>query len=581
MSEPIKITPDMTVREVNARYPGCREVFNKHGMGGCGGQFGPPEPIEFFAKAHHISMTELIADLEVAAASGAGAALETEDEKLSGRIYKRFVKAALFFTLTLGTLWGVINLTVIALNRSFQAPNYSAVQSHGHAQTFGWVGLFVMGVAFYTIPKFKGANLRSHKLASATLPLVFVGIIARAVAQPLAANPTYGLIATASSVVELAAICIFSALMLDVVRRSTQAVEFYDKFVCAGLVWFLVVGALNVAAMLYLWRAHDNIVPPAYNLPILHVQVFGFIVNFILGVSLRILPHFMGIRPPLERAANAAFWLYNTGVVLRVLGQPPVVSAVLELGGAALCVHALGVFSRPVESVEIAGVDNSYTRFVRLGYVWFLATGAMVVGGDIYQLLTGSLPPPAYVGAYRHAITVGFISTLMMGVAYRVLPIFNGTELYSAKAMRVSFWLLAIGNIFRVGWQLGTLSGSAIAFAGAGLSGYLELAAMAVFSWNIIKTLCDAPDTFLEDHVVTPRTRVADILDIYPQARLALIEAGFTHMADMPRPPRFVTLGFAAGRHGLDPGEVAEKLNETIHQWCGSTGQFEEVTQNG
>ena len=140
----------MTVREIKAKYPGCREVFTRYGMGGCGGQFGPPEPINFFAKAHNVSVDELIADLKAAAASGAQAARETDDEKLSGKMYKWFVKAALLFTLTLGTVWGVWNLTVIALNRSFEIPNYSAVQGHGHAQTFGWVGLFVMGVAYYT-----------------------------------------------------------------------------------------------------------------------------------------------------------------------------------------------------------------------------------------------------------------------------------------------------------------------------------------------------------------------------------------------------------------------------------------------
>ncbi|MCL5105050.1 MAG: NnrS family protein [Armatimonadetes bacterium] len=567
MSKTIRITLEMTVREVNAKYPGCREVFNRHGMGGCGGQFGPPEPINFFAKAHNVSVDELIADLKAAAAFGAEGARETDDEKLSGKMYKWFVKAALIFTLTLGTVWGVWNLTIIALSRSFEAPNYSAIQSHGHAQTFGWVGLFIMGVAYYTIPKFKGANLRFLKIAVGTLPLMMIGIIMRAIAQPLATNPVYGFMGFAASIAEIIAIGIFVALMLDVVCRSEQAIEFYEKYIYAGLVWFLVVGGLNISATFYLWGTHSDIIPPIYNLRILHTQVFGFIANIILGVSLRTLPNFMGLRQPLEKPANAAFWLYNAAVTLRVIGvEPFAMSAALELAGAALFVYSLGVFTKPVAAVEIEGVDNSYTRFVRLGYFWLLITGIMVLGGDIYQLLTGNLPPHAYIGAYRHAITVGFISTLMMGVAYRVLPIFNGTQLYSSRAMRISFWFLAIGNLFRVGWQLGTLSGSTVAFAGAGLSGYLELTAMVIFSWNIVKTLRETQDTFLEDHVVTPATHVADILDIYPQARSVLIDAGFSHMAAIPRPPRFVTLEFAANRHGVDPEEIAEKLNRIIHR---------------
>jgi uncharacterized protein involved in response to NO len=567
MSKTVTITPEMTVREVNAKYPACREVFNKHGMGGCGGQYGPPEPIDFFAKAHGVVMDELIADLKAAAEAGTGGAGETEDDKLSGKIYKKFVKMAVFFTLSFGTVWGVQNLTLIALHRSFDAPYYAAIQAHGHAQTFGWVGIFIMGVAYYTIPKFKGSPLRFLKLALFTLPLMAVGIIARSASQPFALDPSFGFVTLAGSVVEMAAIAIFVFLMLDVVFRSEQKVEFHEKYIYSGLVWFLVVGGLNIAGTWYLWRHAANIIPPDQNLRILHAQVFGFIVNVILGVSLRILPNFMGLRQPLEKQASVAFWLFNIGVALRVVGVSPLaISSTFELAGILLFVNSLGVFAKPVTTVAIQGVDNAYTWFVRLGYFWLVVTGLMILGGDLYQLLTGHLAAHQYVGAYRHAVTVGFISTVMIGVAYRVLPIFNGTELYSPKAMRVSFWLLAIGNLFRVGWQLGTLTGSVVAYAGTGVSGYLELTAMGIFAWNIVKTLREQEDTFLQDHEIKSSTRVADILDLYPETRLALIEAGFSHMASIPRPPRFVTLGFAAKKHGLDPELVATKLNEIIHR---------------
>ncbi|MDO8588436.1 MAG: NnrS family protein [Armatimonadota bacterium] len=567
MSNIARIVPEMTVREVNAKYPACREVFNKHGMGGCGGQYGPPEPIDFFARAHNVSIDELIADLEAAASAGTKATGETDAEKLSGVIYKRFVKAALFFTLTLGTAWGVQNLTMIALNRSFDAPYYAAIQGHGHAQTLGWVGLFIMGVAYYTLPKFKGTTLRFPRLALATLPVMILGIVTRALAQPFARDAVFGFLTFAASIVEIAAIGVFVFIMLDTVRRSEQPRDFYEKYVYAGLVWFVTLGGLNIAATWHLWTSVADIVPPEYNLRILHTQVFGFIVNIILGVSLRILPNFMGLRQPLQRTANTAFWLFNAGVTLRVTGAGPLaMSSAFELAGILLFIRSLGVFAKPVTSVAIQGVDNAYTWFVKLGYVWLAITGLLIFAGDVYQSLTGTAPAHAYVGAYRHAVTVGFISTLMIGVAYRVLPIFNGTELYSARAMRASFWLLAVGNLFRVGWQLGTLSGSPVAYAGTGISGYLELTAMGIFAWNIVKTLRDREDVFLQDHIIRPSTRVADLLDLYPETRLALIEAGFSHLAAIPRPPRFVTLGFASKRHGLDPDVVAAKLNQIIHK---------------
>ena len=61
------ITPEMSVRDINVRYPGCRAVFAQYGMGGCGGDFGPDEPLNFFAEAHHVDLARLTAELEAAA----------------------------------------------------------------------------------------------------------------------------------------------------------------------------------------------------------------------------------------------------------------------------------------------------------------------------------------------------------------------------------------------------------------------------------------------------------------------------------------------------------------------------------
>ena len=46
-SEPVTMV--MTVADINRQYPQCAAVFNKYGMGGCGGEYGPPEPVVIFA----------------------------------------------------------------------------------------------------------------------------------------------------------------------------------------------------------------------------------------------------------------------------------------------------------------------------------------------------------------------------------------------------------------------------------------------------------------------------------------------------------------------------------------------------
>ena len=65
------VTERSTVREVVRRYPGADRIFEKHGLGGCGGDDGPTEPVGFFASLHPVEPVELIAELNENASSQA------------------------------------------------------------------------------------------------------------------------------------------------------------------------------------------------------------------------------------------------------------------------------------------------------------------------------------------------------------------------------------------------------------------------------------------------------------------------------------------------------------------------------
>src|ERR1043165_5828174 len=123
------ITNMMSVAEINRTSPQCTRLYDKSGLGGCGGEFGPTEPLFIFAAAHHVPLKELVAELNQAArgegkddTAKAEAEEPTPEEREQGEtLYKRFIGAALFFALTFGTAWGVINITRIALAQEFAA----------------------------------------------------------------------------------------------------------------------------------------------------------------------------------------------------------------------------------------------------------------------------------------------------------------------------------------------------------------------------------------------------------------------------------------------------------------------------
>ncbi len=590
---PVKITPDMTVKDINMKYPVCQEVFGKYGMAGCGGQYGPPEPLEFFATAHNVNLEELIRDLENAA-SGIQVRREKEsvvtqgaiDEARLNKLYKLFVKAALVFTLTGGALWGVISLTWIAIAGSYQAPYYPSIQAHAHVQTLGWVGLFIMGVAYYIIPKFKMSLLKDTALAYLSFILMTGGIVLRGIAQPLAYIRIFGYLNVLSGAMELLAVGCFAYLLVRTVMESKEKREFFERFLYASITYFLILALCNFFMTIDMFAARDNVLHQPYNGIFLHIMLIGFITMMILGVSTRVLPHFMGLKEPSIWMSNISFYLINGGIILNVIGlltegfilQNHIlfISYLLEFHGAIFFVTGLKIFTRPRAKLRIEGVDNAYMWFIKLAYFWFLFSFAMIFLGAYYQIKSLNEIPHFYIGAYRHALTVGFITTMIMGVAYRILPVFNGTSLYSNKIMRATFFLILFGNIARVGFQLGTGFFGKGAFLLMGISGYIEFAALALFSYNIWKTLnfhepvvsagtiggTDAAETG-----ITENSKVSEILLQHPELREMFVELGFKKLSNpnfVRFIPKFVTLSQACKVEGVDLNKAVEVLNNRL-----------------
>ena len=101
-------------------------------------------------------------------------------------IYRRFFKAGVVIVLTVGCLWGAINLLQIGLGKNFlQLHLLSSIHAHAHAMIFGWVGMFVMGFAYQSFPRFKNTTLWRPELANLSFYLLGTGIVAGMVAEML------------------------------------------------------------------------------------------------------------------------------------------------------------------------------------------------------------------------------------------------------------------------------------------------------------------------------------------------------------------------------------------------------------
>ena len=96
-------------------------------------------------------------------------------------------------------------------------------------------------------------------------------------------------------------------------------------------------------------------------------------------------------------------------------------------------------------------------RFIRASLLWF-GVGILIGVSMGFWPMQQMVYRPAHV----HANLLGFVSMMIFGVAYHVLPRFSGNNLWSRRAAFAHFWLanLGLGGLVG-GWILRVWVGGA------------------------------------------------------------------------------------------------------------------------
>src|SRR6266567_3753353 len=73
-------------------------------------------------------------------------------ERKKSLMLRGWILSGLFFMALPGTLMGFSNLMAISSHHGLGALPAEWIQGHGHAQMFGWIGSFILGIGFYSQP---------------------------------------------------------------------------------------------------------------------------------------------------------------------------------------------------------------------------------------------------------------------------------------------------------------------------------------------------------------------------------------------------------------------------------------------
>jgi len=571
VAAPKSVGPEARVRDVIAQWPWTVRVFERHGLTGCGGVQGPDEPLGFFATVHEVDPESLMGELDETIAAGPPRETPTTATAApQDDIYPPFIKGAILATLTGGATLGLVALTIAGLQGSLNTGLSwwtPLIQAHGHVQIFGWVALFIMGVAYHVVPRFKATDLHRPDLARRTFWLMAGGLTARALAQSYARDAFASAAGAAGAAAELVAVCLFARIIAHTIASSQAPRAGFERYLLAGNLWFLLLATANLGSMLSMAVTGDPVIPARLNSALIHVEVVGFIGLWILGVSQRILPVFLGLRALGASLGRGVFWAINVGVALAAVAEISgatvlrVPAALLELGAVLAFVLGTRVFWKSAPSPH-PDPKPYYRRFIVAAHAWLVFAATLLAFTSLYEAAVAPLPHEL-TGSYRHAITVGFITAMMMGVASRIVPVFRGVPLQGVGLLDAAFWMLNAGCAIRVAFQgvAGFLGGPFTLISS--LSAYLEIPAIALFSFVIWRTLDTRLVTEPASEEITLESRVGTLIERRPELHAVFLRYGFAPLAN---PVLRRTMGTvvsvrqACGLHSVDADALLKDL---------------------
>ncbi len=317
-------------------------------------------------------------------------------------------------------------------------------------------------------------------------------------------------------------------VILSSLRNSNRCLEACDYYILAALGWFFIQAVGGTVYFVATLRAVDR---PAlltliatWQAPLREIQIHGFATLMILGVSQRLFHFFYGLPRPNSRRSLAVLPVINVALVGIVVGLVLMgmsshawaglwyLSIVVLSTAIVYLVVDWRLFSQPTET------DRSL-KFLRTAYIWLFVSLGMLVLLPVHQFaVLPRLAPDshaaqigfshAYYGAIRHAITVGFISFMIVGVAAKVVPALSGIDVQRLSGLWGPYTFLLAGCTLRVTSQ--TLSDfTDAAFPFAGISGLLELTGLTIWGVHLIRVMASPQTTAPFASQVTTSNRTA------------------------------------------------------------------------
>lgn len=320
---------------------------------------------------------------------------------------------------------------------------------HSVAMTFGFFPLLFAGFLFTAGPKWLGMHPLATLRLLPPLCLQAVGWLVW-----LVGGHTGVEVALAGAGLALAGLLWVQVLFLGLIRRSVVPDQLHARVIgMAGLLGVAALAAMMVSLMLDEQGLARQWVLTA---------LWGFVVSTFVAVAHRMIPFFTASAVPAARTWRPN-WLM--GVMLMAVGMEILLIWLEWFGtgaGAGVRVWMLsrGLLELAVGSVIVwlafvwGMVQSLKIRLLAMLHIGFVWLGLSFLLAGLSQLLGFHAGMPVLGLGALHALTMGFLGSTMVAMVTRVSSGHSGRPLAADNLVWMSFWVLQITVVLRMGAAL-------------------------------------------------------------------------------------------------------------------------------
>jgi hypothetical protein len=355
--------------------------------------------------------------------------------------YRAFIAAGLVLGIGGGFLLSILLPLARTLDWSWGADmrRSELAQVHGQLQLIGFGGLFVMGMGLRIMPRVSGRPVGFSSLVPTLIPLVGGYLVLRSVAQPMSDSGVRDVALVASSALHILGAGAFAAITWRTLLHRESKAEATGYFFALGALGFLAGAFINSVQTLDMVTDSLAIAPPARQAGLVFTQQFGFLLMFVAGVGSRAIPGLTGrarqqILPRVTAVTYAAgVATFATFMLFTAERQPS--TALIRAGDAGLLLTGLSFLSLAwisgalLPGSNVARASRLHFWFVRAAFAWLIFAAILIFwyAGDAF--IEGTIPDQFALDAIRHTLTVGVLTTIIVGISMLIVPEFAGRRL--------------------------------------------------------------------------------------------------------------------------------------------------------